>query len=122
MPHSPQILEMGDAVSTQRRDFLLRMAKSYIWWKSPEEAIESPARIIAQVMEKGSLLDFLEAEALLGPDNMAEVLLRSDPGVLSPRSWSYWHFRLGITPAGGSVPPVPSKIIPSKRPHVLALP
>jgi hypothetical protein len=33
------------------------LAKKYIWWETPDEALESPRRVIAQVMNIGTFED-----------------------------------------------------------------
>jgi hypothetical protein len=53
--------------------------------------LRQPDRVIAQVLEFG---DF------------DSVLRRAQPGWFSPRSWSYWHLKLGLS-ASGAVPPLP---------------
>ena len=48
--------------SDEQLAFLSKMAEQYIWWKSAEEAMEQPSRVVAQVMELGGIcnlrLDF----------------------------------------------------------------
>ena len=35
------------------KEILLQLARFYIWWKTPEEAIEFPQMVMAQVMKYG---------------------------------------------------------------------
>ena len=35
-------------------DLLENLARKYIWWKTPEEAVARPERIVAQVMASSS--------------------------------------------------------------------
>ena len=56
------------------REGLALLAKKYVWWKSPEDAVGQPERVIA----------------------LARVLTQAEIGQFTPRSWSYWHYRLGI--------------------------
>ena len=55
--------------------------------------LRQPDRVIAQVLEFG---DF------------DSLLRRAQPGWFSPRSWSYWHLKLGLS-ASGAVPPLPQR-------------
>lgn len=94
------------------RDALKDLARKYIWWQTPEEAAADPARVIAQVMDIG---DFEDARALAeraGDELLREVLLHAGAGQFRPRSWTYWHYRLGLCRAGESVPPPPARALP----------
>jgi hypothetical protein len=84
-------------------------AVRYIWWETADEAMLRPARVIAQVMNLG---DLDHAQALLGAvgeDAFRDVLASAEPGWFNARSWHYWHFRLGLCPPGGEVPPMPER-------------
>jgi hypothetical protein len=81
-------------------DRLLReMARKYLWWLKPGEAAHPDAAIV-QVMELGDYSDALRLEAALGRIKLASALRRAAPGRLSPRSWAYWHYRLGLAEPG----------------------
>jgi len=86
---------------------LLRpMAARLIWWEQAEQALRRPERVIAQVMEIGDFDTVLQVRRSLGDARLAQVLQRAEAGWFSPRSWSYWHRKLGVTPTG-PVPPLP---------------
>lgn len=78
------------------REGLALLAKKYVWWKSPEDAVAQPERVIAQVMNIGDFEDIQRIEALAGTEMLARVLTQAEIGQFTPRSWSYWHYRLGI--------------------------
>lgn len=78
------------------REGLALLAKKYVWWKSPEDAVGQPERVIAQVMNIGDFEDIQRIEALAGTEMLARVLTQAEIGQFTPRSWSYWHYRLGI--------------------------
>lgn len=90
---------------------LLRtMAARYTWWKTPEEALRFPQRIVAQVMNLGTFEDFMAVNRQLGDDCLRQVLATAEAGQLNPRSWHYWHYRLNqVNP--GDVPPLPRRHI-----------
>jgi len=87
---------------------LRQLAARYVWWKTPEEALREPRRVMAQVMNLG---DFDDAQALfdaVGRDAFREALALSDAGEFNARSWHYWHYRLGLAELDG-VPPLPAR-------------
>jgi len=81
-------------------------AAKYIWWQTPEEAARRPRRVMAQVMDLGTFADVRSLEVAAGPDALAEVIRQAEPGWFSPRSWHFWHRRLGLL-ASGVVPAMP---------------
>lgn len=87
-------------------DVLKRLAGKYVWWKTPDEAIASPERVIAQVMNLGDYADAHELAQLLGDAALIDVLSQAQGGQFNERSWAYWHYRLGISSLN-QVPPLP---------------
>ena len=83
-------------------------AGKYIWWKSVDEALAQPERVIAQVMNIGDFDDVQHLETLVGVDMLAHVLSSAEIGQFTPRSWSYWHYRLGLADVD-HVPPLPAR-------------
>ena len=81
-------------------------AAKYIWWQTPEEAARHPRRVMAQVMDLGTFADVRSLEKAAGPDALAEVIRQAEPGWFSPRSWHFWHRRLGLAESG-AVPAMP---------------
>jgi hypothetical protein len=87
---------------------LMRLAQKYIWWTTPDVAITMPERVVAQVMNIGDYDDVHALATLAGDDYLRAVLQRSEIGQFTPRSWAYWHYRLGLaTP--GSLPAMPAR-------------
>ena len=78
------------------RDVLKPLARKYIWWKSPDEAIAMPQRVIAQVMNIGDYADVQTLVEHVGDDVLCEVLTHAEAGQFNERSWAYWHYRLGL--------------------------
>ena len=89
-------------------DFLRRMARKYVWWLPPAQALARPHLVAAQIMNLGDYDDVRALEAALGHERLAEALRAAGPGSFTPRSWSYWHYRLGLA-APGRVPPPPRR-------------
>jgi len=88
------------------RETLMRLAAKYIWWKTPDEAVRQPERVVAQVMDIGDYDDVQMLAAQAGDDYLREVLIYAEIGQYSERSWCYWHYRLGLA-APGRVPASP---------------
>lgn len=84
------------------------MARKYLWWRKPGESAE-PDRVIIQVMELGDYEDIVRIEDVFGRERLARVLRSAAPGRLSPRSWAYWHYRLGLAAPGKALPPPPRR-------------
>ena len=79
---------------------------SYIWWKTPQDALKYPDRLIAQVMNIGTFEDVCRLIELVGESALLQVLQHAEAGQFNERSWAYWHYRL--TDIGvGQVPPMP---------------
>ncbi len=90
------------------KTLLLRLASRYIWWKSPDDALLYPDRVVAQVMDIGDFYDMEELARLVGDDRLRAVLAQAQAGQFRPRSWHYWHHRLGLVASDG-VPPLPAR-------------
>jgi len=98
---SPQLSAEGFAC-------LRRLASTYVWWKTPEEAMQFPSRVAAQVMNLGTWDDLNKLAETTGEDYLREVLRHAEAGQLDARSWNYWHYRLGLAEYGKRpVPPMP---------------
>ncbi len=89
-------------------DFLKFLSAKYIWWKSPDEAVRSPNRIIAQVMNIGDYEDVQILIKRVGDDYLCKVLSHAEIGQFNERSWVYWHYRLGLAQPG-CVPAMPQR-------------
>lgn len=91
-------------------DLIKSLARKYIWWKTPEEAAWQPERVIAQVMNIGDFEDVRALNEAVGDVVFADVLRHAEVGQFTPRSWSYWHYRLGLAEPE-KVPPMPSRVM-----------
>jgi hypothetical protein len=84
-------------------EILKRMAARYIWWKTPEEALEMPERVVAQVMDIGDFDDVQALADAVGDEYLRQVILNGEAGMFSGRSWVYWHYRLGLANPGDEI-------------------
>lgn len=58
------------------------MAAKYIWWKSPDEAMRHPRRIITQVMDIGDYGDVRTMAHALGDAALKGALAAAEAGEL----------------------------------------
>jgi len=91
-----------------KQETLQRWATKYVWWKSPEEALADPERIVTQVMNIGDYDDVRALFRLVDEEYLRIVLQGAEAGELNERSWVYWHYRLGVSEPG-KVPPLPER-------------
>ena len=85
---------------------LSHLAKRYVWWLPPEEALEYPQRVIASVMDMGTFEDIHELVSLVGEESLRQTLKDAEAGQFRPRSWSYWQYILNGL-ADNTLPPMP---------------
>lgn len=111
IPQGTSLFPSGDIHSR-----LLTLARRYVWWKAPEEAVRDRRHLLAQVMNLGTLEDCVWLEEVLGRHALADVLRHPPIGVFSGKTWHYWHFRLGLADAEQGVPPIPKRTYPKGRP------
>lgn len=90
------------------QEALKPFASKYIWWKTPENAVATPERVIAQVMNIGDYTDVQALASQVGDEVLRKVLIHAEAGQFNERSWAYWHYRLGLSALEG-VPPLPMR-------------
>ncbi|MGC1951072.1 MAG: hypothetical protein WA970_00500 [Gammaproteobacteria bacterium] len=90
------------------RDVLAGLARKYLWWKTPAEAMATPERVIAQVMNLGDFEDVQTLANRVGDEVLRDVLTQAEAGQFNARSWAYWHYRLGRAEVD-HMPPMPTR-------------
>ncbi len=98
------------AVNHVHFQLLQKMAKKYVWWEMPDAAMIRPERIIKQVMNIGDFDDVLLLVESLGEPYLRKILKNAEAGDFNSRSWTYWHYRLGLAEPG-HVPAPPKRKI-----------
>lgn len=93
------------------KQVLMQLAPKYIWWKTPDEAMAWPERLISQVMNIGDYADVQVLANQLGDARLRDVLTHAQAGQFGDRSWAYWHYRLGLATLD-SLPPIPVRRFP----------
>ena len=99
---------MGFRMTDYEKTLFKTLAAKYLWWMTPDGALSHPGRIIVQVMDIGDFADVIAILDSVGEDRARELLINGEAGQFSPRSWHYWHYRLGLAEPG-CVPPIPSR-------------
>lgn len=80
---------------------LLQIAKTYVWWKPPEQTLQDLDLFIVQLMAYGASDDVLWTLDILGPGVFKHALRHSPPGIFDKRSWTFWHTKLNVEPIPG---------------------
>ena len=86
-----------------------RMAQRYVWWQPPGTSVADPRRVIAQVMDVGTLEDIQTLAKGVGRNTLIGVMKQARPGWFRPRSWAFWHIALGLATDDSRIPPIPSR-------------
>jgi hypothetical protein len=84
---------------------LLRAAKRIVWFKPPEEALDSPVELMAHAMRHATDEDMALLLAHIGESGLREAIDNAPAGIIDARSWSYWNAKIGRYPA----PPAPQR-------------
>jgi hypothetical protein len=81
------------------------LARRLIWFEAPAEALADPVRLLAYAFEAATVEDMAILRRYVTDDDLRAALNAAPPGIIRPRSWTYWHARFGQTPA----PPLPRR-------------
>ncbi|MDN5938716.1 MAG: hypothetical protein L0H83_08630 [Salinisphaera sp.] len=92
-------------------DLLKPWARRYLWWQSPERALQKPLRVIAQVMNIGDYDDVQSLIREVGTEPFVEAIAQAEAGQFNDRSWAYWHYRLGLAQPQ-NLPAPPPRCLP----------
>lgn len=85
-----------------------RLARIYSWDEKLDVARTWPQRLLLRVMDIGMLEDILALERVFGHEILTKLLAAAEIGSLRPKSWTFWHYRLGLVAPGEPCPPMPS--------------
>jgi hypothetical protein len=87
---------------------LRRLSLTYCWDMKPEDALLQALRVLRRSMDFAVWDDVLAMEAIVGKPLLTEALKTAPMGAMRPKSWSFWHVRLGLRGPDGEIPPEPS--------------
>jgi hypothetical protein len=85
------------------------MSTKYVWWKAGDDPALTARRVLAQVMDIADYDDVQRVLEVVGETPLRDVLANAEPGWFKPRSWHYWHYRLGVVEPGEPVPALPRR-------------
>jgi hypothetical protein len=91
------------------------LAARVIWFEPPEEALRDVTRFMAYAFRYATHDDMKELRTKLSDDDLRNALAQAPPGIIDPRSWSYWHAILGTYPA----PPMPKREMANELANVV---
>jgi hypothetical protein len=83
------------------------LARRLIWFEDPSEALSDTVRLVAYAVARATHEDMKLVRSFLTDDDLREALDRAPPGIIDPRSWTYWNLKLGRYPA----PPLPTRLL-----------
>ena len=104
------------AISPELAAFLYRLSFTYCWDMKPADALSQPMRVIRRAMDFAIWEDILEMERVIGHALLAKALSNAPMGAMRPKSWSFWHVRIGIRGPDGEIPPEPSDRFAEREP------
>jgi hypothetical protein len=81
------------------------LARRLVWFEEPAEALADPVRFLAYAFEAATHEDIRLLRRYVSDDDFREALHAAPPGIIRPRSWTYWHARFGQIPP----PPLPRR-------------
>jgi hypothetical protein len=86
----------------------LDAARRIIWFEPPEQVLKHPLRLMTDALRYATAADMRLLLDHVGDDGLRETLDTAAPGIIDPRSWSYWNVMIGRYPA----PPMPQRQLP----------
>ncbi len=88
-------------------DDMKAVARRVIWFEESEQVLSDPVRFLAYAMTYATHEDMRAIRRPVTDDELREALDNAPPGIIDPRSWSYWNLMVGRHPA----PPVPRRAL-----------
>lgn len=73
-------------------------ARRIVWFEEPEKALADPIRFMAYAMTYAHHEDMRVIRQYVSDDEIRHALDTAPPGIIDPRSWSYWNLKMGRFP------------------------
>lgn len=70
---------------------MLAVAHRLVWFEAPDVALSDPVRFMAYAMARATHEDMTEIRRHVPDADFVEALDHAPPGIIDPRSWSYWN-------------------------------
>jgi len=112
--HSASPLAQTTYSAEQQQD-LHSFATRYIWWQRESEALHYPERVLAQVMNLGTIEDISRLLTSFTSEQLMGVIEHAEPGWFTERSWAFWHYRLDMATLSSGLPPLPIRSFSTPR-------
>ncbi|HTT84464.1 MAG TPA: hypothetical protein VMF67_13365 [Rhizomicrobium sp.] len=74
------------------------LAQRLVWFEPAETALADPIRFLAYAFARATHEEMKLLRRYVDEEDLREALDRAPPGIIDPRSWSYWNLRLGRYP------------------------
>lgn len=97
-------------IAIPRNEETEAIARRVIWFDPPEKSLADPVRLLAYAFTYAMHADMKVLRSLLPDEALLEALSSAPPGIIDPRSWAYWHSKLGHWPP----PPMPERVFPDQ--------
>jgi hypothetical protein len=81
------------------------LSRRIVWFEEPTRALRDTSRFMAYAFTYAVHDDMQVIRSHLTDDDMRHALKHAPPGIIDPRSWTYWHLVLDLYPP----PPLPQR-------------
>lgn len=102
-------LTLEEQIDPVKNKKLYDLAKKYIWWKDPKDAVADQNHFMAQIMTVGVVEDCVWLLGNIGEGPFVSALREPPVGVFNGKSWHFWHYKLGIASHPSEIPPLPNR-------------
>jgi hypothetical protein len=85
---------------------MTEIARRLVWFEDPAKALADPVRFMAYAMARASAEDMAEIRRHVSDAEFVEAIDAAPPGIIDPRSWSYWNL---VVANRRPAPPLPSR-------------
>lgn len=67
------------------------VARRLVWFEAPEVALSDSVRFMGLAMGRATHEDTAEIRLYVSDVDFIETIDHAPPGIIDPRSWSYWN-------------------------------
>lgn len=86
-------------ITIPHSDEMLAIARRVVWFKEPADALAQTVHFLAYLLTYGVHEDVRAVRRHVDDRQLIKALDQAPPGVIDPRSWTYWNLMLGRHPA-----------------------
>lgn len=81
-----------------KTETLKKVASAVVWYDKPETTLNDPVGFVLHALEYATPEQICIVIDVVGLDGIREALKQARPGILSKRSWAFWHAYTGSYP------------------------